>query len=470
MMTPQDVIALAEERDAKIVDLKFCDIHGAWQHFSVPVGELSAELFEEGLGFDGSSIRGWQGIEASDMLVMPDPATAFIDPFIETTTLSLVCDVEDPITREPYARSPRGVARLAEEYLKSTGVADSAFFGPEAEFFIFDDVRYGYSANEAFHFVDSSEGIWNSGKEEFPNRGHKIRHKEGYLPVGPMDQLMDVRNDMVMSMQSLGLNVEAQHHEVSTGGQGEIDLRFDSLLRMADSMCLYKYIVRNVANEAGMSATFMPKPVFGDNGSGMHTHQSLWKKGKPLMAGDLYAGLSQEGLYYIGGLLRHAPALCAFANPTNNSYKRLVPGFEAPVTLAYSARNRSAICRIPMYSPSPKAKRVEFRCPDPSANPYLAFSAMLMAGLDGILNQIDPGSPMDRNLYDLPPEEAKNLKHVPDSLRGSCEALAEDHEFLLQGDVFTKDFIDNYIELKMGEYDEIRLRPHPYEFHMYYDV
>jgi glutamine synthetase len=469
-MTPKEVLALAKAKDVKVVDLKFCDIHGSWQHFTIPVKELSEDLFEEGLGFDGSSIRGWKGIEASDMLVLPDPTTAFVDPFAEHTTLSLTCDVEDPLTREPYERAPRGVATKAEAYLKSTGIADTAFFGPEAEFFIFDDVRYNTASNESFYFVDSVEGIWNTGKEEFPNQGYKIRHKEGYLPVPPLDKHQDLRNEMISIMMELGLEVEAQHHEVSTGGQAEIDLRFAPLKKMGDDMCTYKYIVKNVAYRAGKSATFMPKPLFGDNGSGMHVHQSLWKDGKPLMAGDGYAGFSQEGIYYIGGLLKHASALCALCNPTNNSYKRLVPGFEAPVILAYSARNRSAICRIPTYSQSPKAKRVEFRCPDPSANPYLAFSALLMAGLDGIENKIDPGDAIDKNLYDLPPEEAANLKTVPDSLRGSIEALAADHEFLMKGDVFTKDFIDNFIELKMDEYDAVRLRPHPQEYCLYYDV
>ena len=469
-MTPKEVLALAKAKDVKLIDLKFCDIHGAWQHFTVPLSELHEDLFEDGLGFDGSSIRGWKGIEASDMLVIPDPATAFIDPFVDAPTLSMICDIEDPLTRDPYERSPRGIARKAEAYLKSTGIADTAYFGPEAEFFIFDDVRYTSSSNEAAYFVDSSEGIWNTHREECPNRGYKSRHKEGSLPVPPSDKNMDLRNEMVLTMQELGLVVEAQHHEVATGGQAEIDLRFNTLLRMADDMCKYKYVVKNVAYRNGKTATFMPKPLFGDNGSGMHTHQSLWKDGKPLMAGDGYANLSQEGLWYLGGLLKHAPALCSMTNPINNSYKRLVPGYEAPVILAYSARNRSAICRIPTYSSSPRAIRVEFRCPDPAANPYLAFSALLMAGLDGIENRIDPGEPMDKNLYDLPPEEAVNLKTVPDSLRGAYEALEKDHAFLLKGDVFTKDFIANYIELKKAEYDAVRLRPHPHEYTMYFDI
>ncbi len=463
-------MSLAKSNDVKVVDLKFCDIHGAWQHFTIPVGELNESLFTDGLGFDGSSIRGWQGIQASDMLVIPDPTTAFIDPFIEASTLSLICDVEDPITREPYDRSPRGIAKRAEAYLKSTGIGDAVYFGPEAEFFIFDDIRYNTASNESYYHVNSDEGIWGSGEEEFPNQGFKIRHKEGYLPVPPLDKHMDIRNEMILTMMDIGLDIECQHHEVATGGQAEIDLRFDTLLSIGDSMCKYKYVVKNVAYQNGKSATFMPKPLFDDNGSGMHIHISIWNGEKTLFAGDQYAGLSEEGLYAIGGILRHAPALCAITNPTNNSYKRLVPGFEAPVTLAYSARNRSAICRIPMYSDSPRAKRVEFRCPDPTANPYLAFSALMMAALDGIENKIHPGEPMDKNLYDLAPEEAANLDHVPDSLKGSLDALAADHEFLTKGGVFSQDFIENFIELKVKEYDEVRLRPHPYEFFLYYDV
>ena len=469
-MTPSEVIDLAQSKGAQAVDLKFCDIHGTWQHFTVPVSELTEDLFEDGLGFDGSSIRGWRGIESSDMLVMPDASTAFMDPFVEIPTVSLICDIEDTITRDPYERSPRGVAKKAEEYLLSTGIAETAFIGPEAEFFIFDDVRYRSGSNECHYFVDSVEGIWNTDKEEGPNLGYKIRHKEGYLPVPPMDKHMDVRNEMMLTMIDLGLDVEAQHHEVATAGQAEIDLRYSPLLSMGDQMCLYKYVVKNVAFRAGKTATFMPKPLFDDNGSGMHVHSSLWRDGQPLFAGDLYAGLSQEALWYIGGILKHASALCALSNPTNNSYKRLVPGFEAPVILAYSARNRSAICRIPTYSQSPKAKRVEFRCPDPSANPYLAFSAIMMAGLDGIQNQIDPGEAVDKNLYDLPAEEAANLNTVPDSLKGAVDALAADHEFLLKGDVFTQDFIDNFIELKNDEYDAVRLRTHPIEYFMYYDI
>lgn len=469
-MTPKEVIELAKAKGIKIVDLKFCDILGAWQHFAIPLYELTEEIFEEGLGFDGSSIRGWKGISASDMLVIPDATTAFVDPYAAAPTLSISCDVIDPITRDPYNRDPRGIAKKAEAYLKSTGIADTAYFGPEAEFFIFDDVRFDTTSNQSYHFVDSSEAVWNRGKDEGPNLGYKIRHKEGYLPVAPADKLIDMRNEMILTMIDLGIDIEREHHEVATAGQAEIDIRFDTLLRTGDKMCLYKYIVKNTAYKYGKTVTFMPKPLFGDNGSGMHIHSSLWKDGKPLFAGDGYAGLSETALYYIGGILAHGPALCAICNPTNNSYKRLVPGYEAPVTLAYSASNRSAIIRIPSYSPSPKAKRVEYRAPDPAANPYLAFSAIMLAGLDGIQNKIHPGEAMDRNLYDLSPEEYANLKHVPDSLKGACEALAADHDFLLKGDVFTKDFIDNFISMKLAEYDQVRLRVHPQEFVMYYDV
>ncbi|KAF0094134.1 MAG: glutamine synthetase [Puniceicoccaceae bacterium 5H] len=469
-MTPKEVLELAQKNDVQFVDLKFSDLHGRWHHLTMPSHELNEDLFADGHGFDGSSIRGWAGIEASDMLIMPDADSAFIDPFVAAPTMSLTCDVEDPVTREPYSRSPRGVAKKAEEYLKSTGLGDTCFFGPEAEFFVFDDVRYSSTSNECFYSVDSVEAIWNTGADEAPNLAYKIPHKQGYLPVPPMDKLMDLRNEMVLTMQAIGLDIETQHHEVATAGQSEIDLRFAPLLKMADDICKYKYVVKNVAYKYGKAATFMPKPIFGDNGSGMHVHSSIWKDGKPTFAGDGYAGLSQNALYYIGGILKHASALCALTNPTNNSYKRLVPGFEAPVILAYSARNRSAICRIPQYSQSPKAKRVEFRCPDPAANPYLAFSAIMMAGLDGIENQIDPGEAIDKNLYDLPPEEAANLQMVPESLKGACEALSADHEFLLKGDVFSKDFIDNFVSLKMAEYDAVRLRTHPYEYNLYFDV
>ena len=451
-MTPKEVINLAKTKEVKIVDLKLCDIHGTWQHFAIPVSELTEEIFSEGLGFDGSSIRGWRAINASDMLVFPDAATAFIDPFAANTTISLSCDTYDPITKEPYDRDPRVIAKKAEAYLKSTGIADSAYFGPEAEFFIFDSVSYDSASNGTHYKVDSIEGIWNRGleKEEngSPNLGYKIRHKEGYFPVAPTDKLIDIRNEMILTMISLGVQIEREHHEVATAGQAEIDIVFDTLLRTSDKMSLYKYVVKNVAYKYGKTATFMPKPLFGDNGSGMHTHQSLWKDGKPLFFGNGYAGLSEMALYYIGGILKHAPALCAICNPTNNSYKRLVPGYEAPVNLAYSARNRSASVRIPTYSPSPKAKRIEYRTPDPAANPYLANAAMLMAGLDGIQNRTEPPAPVDRDLYDLPPEELAKVPQVPGSLGESLAALAADHEFLLKGDVFTPDVIDTWVKYK----------------------
>ena len=473
-MTAKEVIKLAKDKEVKIVDLKLCDIHGTWQHFAVPVNELTEAVFEEGLGFDGSSVRGWRAINASDMLVIPDATTAFIDPFTANATMSLLCDVIDPITRQEYDRDPRAIAKRAEAYLKSTGVADTAYFGPEAEFFIFDSIRYDSTCNGSFYHIDSNEGIWNTGKEKeadgSANLGYKIRHKEGYFPVAPADKLVDIRNEMILTMGLLGVKIEKEHHEVATAGQAEIDIVFDSLVRTADKMQVYKYVCKNVAFKHGKTVTFMPKPLFGDNGSGMHVHQSLWKDGKPLFPGNGYAGLSDMALYYAGGLLKHAHALCAILSPTNNSYKRLVPGYEAPVNLAYSARNRSAAIRIPTYSPSPKAKRLEYRPPDPSANPYLAFSAMLLAGLDGIINKIHPGEPFDKNLYDLSPEEKAKVPQVPDSLKGALDALEADHDFLLKGDVFTQDFIDNFIELKMGEYDAVRLRPHPYEFHLYYDV
>jgi len=469
-MTPAEVTQLIEKQGIKLIDLKFTDLLGTWQHFTTTLTEYNEDIFADGLGFDGSSIRGWRVINASDMLVIPDPDTAWIDPFSTEPTLSFICTIQDPITREPYDRDPRGVAEKAEAYLKSTGIADTAYFGPEAEFYIFDDVRFDYTANTSFHSVDSVEGIWNTAREEFPNLGYKLRHKEGYFPVAPADTLQDIRNEMCLEMEKAGIPIERQHHEVGTAGQAEIDIRFAPLKKMADNMMYYKYITKNVAKKYNKVVTFMPKPLFADNGSGMHTHSSLWKDGKPLFAGDKYAGLSETALFYIGGLLRHAPALTAITNPTTNSYKRLVPGFEAPVNLAYSARNRSAAIRIPTYSPSPKAKRAEFRTPDPAANPYLASAAMLLAGLDGIQNRIDPGDPLDKNLYELPPEELARVPSVPDSLLGALEALKADHEFLLQGDVFNKDFLDNWMEMKTKEHDSLRLRPHPYEFFMYFDV
>jgi glutamine synthetase len=470
MSTPKSVLELAKKAGAKMVDIKFVDTFGTWQHFTMPIGELSEETFAEGIGFDGSSIRGWKSIEASDMLAMPDPETAFIDPFCAVPTLSLTCTVAETGTLEPYSRDPRGMAQKAEKYLVSTGLADQAFFGPEAEFFIFDNVQFDSKTNGTFYSIDSEEGIWNTGRDEMPNLGNKIRHKEGYFPVPPADTQQDIRTEMVLTMEELGLQIEKQHHEVATAGQAEIDIRFDTLVKMADHMMVYKYVLKNVAKKHGKTVTLMPKPLFGDNGSGMHTHQSLWKKGKPLFAGNEYAGLSKMALFYTGGLLKHAHALCAFCSPTTNSYKRLVPGFEAPVNLAYSSRNRSAAIRIPTYSDNPKAKRLEYRPPDPAANPYLAFAALLLAGLDGVQNKIDPGEPIDKNMYELPPKEHAKIPQILGSLEAAIDALEKDHQFLLKGDVFTEDFIEMWISNKRKEHDAIRLRPHPYEFFMYYDV
>src|SRR5713226_6857244 len=453
MSTPKSVLELAKKSGAKMVDIKFVDTFGTWQHFSMQISELNEKSFDEGLGFDGSSIRGWKSIEASDMLAMPDPDTAFIDPFCIEPTLSLTCTIAETGTKEPYVRDPRGIAQRAEKYLVSTGQADTAVFGPEAEFFIFDNLQFDSKSNGTFYSVDSEEAIWNTGRDEMPNLGYKIRHKEGYFPVAPLDQQQDIRTEMCLVMEQLGVTIERQHHEVATGGQAEIDYRFDTLVKSADAMMVYKYVVKNVARKHGKTACFMPKPLFGDNGSGMHTHQSLWKKGKPLFAGNEYAGLSEMALYYIGGLLKHAKALCAFCSPTTNSYKRLVPGFEAPVNLAYSSRNRSASIRIPTYSENPKAKRVEYRPPDPAANPYVAFAAMLMAGLDGIQNKIDPGEPMDKNLYELPPEEHAKIPQVPGSLGEALDYLEKDHEYLLKGDVFTPDFLEMWLSHKRKEHD-----------------
>jgi len=470
-MTPKDAVRLAREQQAEAVDFKFMDLLGTWQHFTIPMSEYEEAIFDEGLGFDGSSIRGWQPINASDMLVMPDASTAVIDPFCAVPTLSLVCNIVDPITKEEYSRDPRNIARKAEAYLKSTGIGDVAYFGPEPEFFVFNDVRFDQNQHEAYYHIDSNEAVWNSGRNEGPNLGSKIRHKEGYFPVAPLDTQQDIRTEMVQYMERVGIRVERQHHEVATAGQAEIDMRFLSLVKMADALQWYKYIVRNVARKHGMTATFMPKPIFGDNGSGMHCHQSIWKGEKPLFAGDGYGGMSELAMHYIAGILAHAPALCAIVAPTNNSYRRLVPGFEAPVNLAYSSRNRSAAVRIPMYSPSPKAKRIEVRFPDPSANGYLAFSAMLMAGLDGIQRKLNPGNPLDKDIYALTPEELKDVPSVPGSLEGSLQALEKDHAFLLKGDVFTQDVIETWIEWKRTkEVDPLRLRPHPYEFALYFDV
>jgi glutamine synthetase len=470
-MTPREVIQFASEQGAKMLDLRFKDLPGLWQHLTVPISELSEDVFTDGIGFDGSSIRGWQAINASDMLIIPDPVTARIDPFMKEPTLVMVCDIVDPVTRENYSRDPRNVARKAEAYLKASGIADTAYFGPELEFFVFDDIRYDSTEHSSYYFVDSVEGQWNSGRDEGPNLGYKPRYKEGYFPVPPLDSMHDLRTEMVLTMEKMGIHVEAQHHEVATAGQGEIDMRFDSLVAMGDKLLWYKYIVKNVARLHGKTATFMPKPLFNDNGTGMHTHQSLWKDGQPLFAGDGYAGVSQMCLHYIGGILKHAPALCAFVAPTTNSYKRLVPGFEAPVNLAYSSRNRSAAVRIPMYSPSPKAKRIEVRFPDPSCNGYLAFAAMLMAGLDGIENRLDPGEPLDKDIYELSPAELSKVPSVPASLEGALNALENDHEFLTKGDVFTQDVLDMWISYKRSsEVDAIRLRPHPHEFKLYFDI
>ncbi|HAD03747.1 MAG: type I glutamate--ammonia ligase [Desulfuromonadales bacterium GWD2_61_12] len=468
-MTPKEVVAFAKENNCQMVDYKFLDFVGIWQHFTQPMSEFSEDTFEEGVGFDGSSIRGWQPIHNSDMLIMPDPKTAKVDPFPEVATLSIICNIIDPFTREGYSRDPRYVARKAEAYLKSTGLADTAYFGPEPEFFIFDDVRFSSGMNQSFYHVDSIEGCWNSGREEFPNLGYKPANKGGYFPVAPTDSLIDLRNEMVQMLQSVGIRVEASHHEVATGGQCEIDMRFDSLVQMADTLQWFKYIVRNVAFRNGKTVTFMPKPLFGDNGSGMHCHQSLWKDGKNLFAGDGYGGLSKMALYYIGGIIKHAKALCAFTNPGTNSYKRLVPGYEAPVNLAYSNRNRSASIRIPAAS-NPKAKRIEYRTPDPSCNGYLAFAAMLMAGLDGIENKIDPGDPLDKDIYGLSPEELKDIPAVASSLEDALKNLEQDHAFLLKGDVFTEDLIEKWIEYKMeAEVNPVRMRPVPLEFSLYFD-
>ncbi|MBM4120202.1 MAG: type I glutamate--ammonia ligase [Nitrospira sp.] len=469
-MTPREVLEYANKNKAQVVDLKFVDLPGTWQHFTIPIEELNEGTFKDGSGLDGSSIRGWKAINNSDMLVVPDPATACMDPFTAVPTLSLVGNVMDPITREIYERDPRFIAQKAEKYLKRTKIGDISYWGPEAEFFIFDHARFDQTSHSGYYFLDSEEGIWNAGQEGV-NLGNKIRHKEGYFPVPPTDTQQDIRSEMVLEMQKAGIAVEKHHHEVATAGQAEIDLRFDSLVVMADKMMMYKYIVKNVARRHHKTVTFMPKPLFGDNGSGMHTHQSIWKEGKPLFAGKEYAGMSQMCLYYIGGILKHAPALAAITNPTVNSYKRLTPGFEAPVMLAYSSRNRSAGIRIPMYSPSPKAKRIEVRFPDPSTNPYLAFAAMLMAGLDGIQNKIDPGEPMEKDLYDLEAREAARVPTMPGSLDDALKNLEKDHQFLLKGGVFTEDLIEAWIGYKRSkEVDAIRLRPHPYEFFLYYDV
>ncbi|HEX8751134.1 MAG TPA: type I glutamate--ammonia ligase [Nitrospira sp.] len=469
-MNVREALEFAKKNKVQVVDLKFVDLIGTWQHFTIPAGELTEDLFKDGSGLDGSSIRGWKAINNSDMLVVPDPATACMDPFTAVPTLSLVGNVVDPISRETYERDPRFVAQKAEKYLQSTKIGDTSFWGPEAEFFIFDNARYDQTSHSGYYHIDSDEGVWNMGQEGV-NLGGKIRHKEGYFPVPPTDTQQDIRSEMILEMEKVGIAIEKHHHEVATAGQAEIDIRFDSLVRTADKMMMYKYIVKNVARRHGKTVTFMPKPLFGDNGSGMHTHQSIWKDSKPLFAGKEYAGVSQMCLYYIGGILKHAPALAAITNPTTNSYKRLTPGFEAPVLLAYSSRNRSAGIRIPMYSPSPKAKRIEVRFPDPGANPYLAFSAMLMAGLDGIENKINPGEPAEKDLYDLEAKEAAKIRTMPGSLDEALNNLEKDHKFLLKGGVFTEDLIEAWIGYKRSrEVDPMRLRPHPFECFLYYDV
>ena len=470
-MTPKDVLEYARNHGAVMVDLKFMDFPGTWQHFAVPMAQLTEDSFEEGFGFDGSSIRGWQPIHASDMLVIPDPATAVMDPFYAHPTLSLICNISDPITKEDYTRDPRNIAKKAANYLTSTGIADEAFYGSEAEFFIFDDVSYDQSENAAFYHVDSIEGQWNTGRDEKPNLGYKPRYKEGYFPAPPTDSLHDLRTEMCLEMMKIGMEVEAQHHEVATAGQAEIDIRFEPLLKQADNLMWFKYIVKNVARKNGHTVTFMPKPIYGDNGSGMHTHVSLWKGDTPLFAGDKYGGLSEMALHFMGGILKHARSLTAFTNPGTNSYRRLVPGYEAPINLAYSSRNRSAAIRIPMYSAKPKSKRIEIRFPDPTCNGYIAFSAILMAGLDGIQNKLSPGDPLDRDIYGLSPEELKDVPNTPASLEEALEALRADHEYLLKGDVFTIDVIEKWIEYKMNtEVNPMRLRPTPYEFALYFDA
>ena len=474
----KEILEFVKKEGVQAVDLRFMDFPGIWQHFTITTHELDESVFEAGLGFDGSSIRGWKAINESDMLVKPVAETAFVDPFFVHKTLVMVCNICDPITGEDYTRDPRNIARKAEAYLAGTGIGDTAYFGPEAEFFIFDDVRFDQNQHSGYYFIDSSEGDWNSGRKEnldasglSHNDGCKIRYKEGYFPVPPADSQQDMRSEMMLTLEQIGVPIERQHHEVATAGQAEIDIRYAALVAMGDMMLKYKYVIKNVAKKYGKTVTFMPKPLFKDNGSGMHVHMSIWKKGQPLFAGDGYAGLSEMALYAIGGLLKHAPALLAICNPTTNSYKRLVPGFEAPVNLAYSSRNRSASIRIPMYSNNPKTKRLEFRCPDPSCNPYLAMSAMLMAAIDGIQNKIHPGAPLDRDIYDMSPEELSTVPHTPGSLREALEALRADHQFLLKGDVFTQDVIDTWISYKMdNDVNAMALRPHPWEFKLYYDV
>ncbi|HWC14914.1 MAG TPA: type I glutamate--ammonia ligase [Actinomycetota bacterium] len=471
--SPSDVLKLGQQNGAQFVDIRFSDLPGLMQHFSMPFEEFTEEAFEEGFGFDGSSIRGFQEIQESDMILVPDADTAVMDPFRQHPTLIVHAFVKDPLTGEHYTRDPRYVARKAQDYLLGTGIADTAYFGPEAEFYIFDSIRFDQNQHSSYHYIGAVEGVWNSGAEEGgKNLGYKPRYKEGYFPVPPMDHYQDLRSEMTLVLRELGIPVEVHHHEVGTAGQGEIDTGFAPLLEMADRLMLFKYVVKNVGFRHGKTITFMPKPIFQDNGSGMHVHQSLWKDGESLMWDELgYAQLSETARWYIGGILEHAPSLLALCAPTTNSYKRLVPGYEAPVNLVYSQRNRSAAVRIPLYSKSPKSKRIEFRCPDPSANPYLAFSALLMAGLDGVRNKTEPPEPVDKDLYELPPEELANVPQVPGSLDEALDALEADHDYLLEGGVFTQDVIDHWIDYKrVHEVDELRLRPHPHEFALYYDI
>jgi len=469
--TPQEALNYIKENQIQIVDLKFIDMPGIWQHLSLYHDQIDETAFTDGVPFDGSSIRGWKAINESDMTMVIDPTTAWMDPFMAEPTISFICSIKEPRTGEPYSRCPRTIAQKAIDYLLSTGLGDTAFFGPEAEFFIFDDVRFDQTQNSGYYYVDSIEGRWNSGKEEAGgNLGYKPRYKEGYFPVAPTDTSQDMRTEMLLTMAKCGVPIEKHHHEVATGGQCELGFRFATLVQAADYLLTYKYVIKNVGKKYGKTITFMPKPLFNDNGSGMHVHQSIWKDGQPLFAGDKYAGFSQMGLHYIGGILKHAPALLAITNPTTNSYKRLVPGFEAPVNLAYSQGNRSASVRIPLSGTNPKAKRLEFRCPDATSNPYLAFAAMLCAGIDGIKNQIDPGEPLDVDIYDLSPEELSKIPSTPGSLEGALEALEKDHSFLTDSGVFTEDFIQTWISYKLdNEVNPMRLRPHPYEFSLYYD-
>ena len=472
-VSPDDVIGKARDAGVQMLDVRFCDLPGQWQHFSMPIKELKADIFSDGLGFDGSSIRGFQAINESDMLLMPDAASAFVDPCLKVPTMALVCDVVDPVTGHRYSRDPRYVAHKAEEYLVKSGIATTSYWGPEAEFYIFNSVRFDQNAHEGYYHIDSEEGIWNSGSNGGqPNMGHRPRHKEGYFPVPPVDKLQDLRSKITLALEAAGIDVEVHHHEVGTAGQTEIDMRFGTLVRMADQTMMYKYIVKNVCDQHGYTATFMPKPLFGDNGSGMHVHQSLWKGDQNLFySADGYGLISETARHYIGGLIQHAPALLAFAAPTTNSYRRLVPGYEAPINLIYSQRNRSAICRIPVYSKSAKSKRIEFRAPDPSCNPYLTFAALLMAGLDGVKNRIEPPAPIDKDLYELDAAERILVKNTPGSLTEVLDALEHDHGFLLEGGVFSEDLIRTWTWYKRNkEVEPVQLRPHPYEFFLYYDV